>query len=368
MEKAIWNNKEYYAVNIAKDYFLEREARVASSKGFLCPDANCKNRLLRYCHGEQRTFFAHLNKAGCDYSRFDKTITPLIREIKKILFVHFTELGYDVKMDEKIAGKCYLHLLITKDGKKYAIEFGTKNTGNKRISLVEEVCDRAGVSLKWIVVNDNPLHYSEQNMSWLKRHNIWTSENNTLLIINEQGNEISQLRLDLKRYDYKGITLRFGYEEIYQENNQVQGLRLENDHLGIMGFDERYQQWLLCKEQAYKEKILELERRNRPRQLESKQIETPIFVRKPITVEKTKVEIPSEIEKWFYTQEVVEKNKEYVVSTELKKKLRGKYPVYEDGMQWLLCKVCVKAKPIFEFAEKGRYGNLGICKCCSKKQ
>ena len=100
MEKAIWNNKEYYAVNIARDYFLEREARLASSKDFLCPNANCKNRLLRYCHGEKRTFFAHLTKEDCDYSRFDKTITPLIREIKKILFVHFTGLGYDVKMDE----------------------------------------------------------------------------------------------------------------------------------------------------------------------------------------------------------------------------------------------------------------------------
>ena len=367
MEKAIWNNKEYYAVNIARDYFLEREARLASSKDFLCPDANCKNRLLRYCHGEKRTFFAHLNKEDCDYSRFDKTITPLIREIKKILFVHFTGLGYDVKMDENIEGKCYIHLLITKDGRQFAIEFGTKNTGHKRISLVEEVCRNAGVVLKWIVVNDNLLHYSEQDMSWLKRHNIWTSENNTLLIIKEQGNEISQLRLDLKRYDYKGIALSFGYEEIYQESNKIQELRLENGVLGIIGFDERYQQWLLSKENAYKEKILDLERRNRPRQFEPKKIETPVFTRKPIIVEETELEVPSEIEKWFYKQEIVEKPKEYAVSADLKKRLRGSFPVYEDGSQWLLCKVCMKAKPIFEFTEKGRYGNLGFCKYCSKK-
>ena len=67
-----------------------------------------------------------------------------------------------------------------------------------------------------------------------------------------------------------------------------------------------------------------------------------------------------------YKQEIVEKPKEYAVSADLKKRLRGSFPVYEDGTQWLLCKVCMKAKPIFEFTEKGRYGNLGFCKYCSK--
>ena len=83
--------------------------------------------------------------------------------------------------------------------------------------------------------------------------------------------------------------------------------------------------------------------------------------------EETELEVPSEIEKWFYKQEIVEKPKEYAVSADLKKRLRGSFPVYEDGTQWLLCKVCMKAKPIFEFTEKGRYGNLGFCKYCSKK-
>ena len=71
MERAIWNNKEYYAFDIMEDFALETEVRKVSSKELYCPDPCCKKPVLRYCHGDVKdAYFAHLENEECDYGKY----------------------------------------------------------------------------------------------------------------------------------------------------------------------------------------------------------------------------------------------------------------------------------------------------------
>lgn len=67
IEKAIWKGKEIFAFEISQDYNNEKIIRQASGrKELFCPDENCKNRILKYCHGEKKQpYFAHLVNTDC---------------------------------------------------------------------------------------------------------------------------------------------------------------------------------------------------------------------------------------------------------------------------------------------------------------
>ena len=55
MEKALYNGKEILSFEISKNYELEKSIRKASGrKELLCPDENCQNRVLKYCHGDKK--------------------------------------------------------------------------------------------------------------------------------------------------------------------------------------------------------------------------------------------------------------------------------------------------------------------------
>ena len=98
MENSIWNGQLLIASDIAKEYTLEKKVRKASGdKGLRCPDSDCQEPILRYCHGEVKdAYFAHLSNARCDYAKFDKINIQIVRKIKKILYEHFKENGYKV--------------------------------------------------------------------------------------------------------------------------------------------------------------------------------------------------------------------------------------------------------------------------------
>ena len=124
MERAFWNGTLYTATEIACDYKLEKEIRKASGRKELrCPDPECQNPVVRYCHGEiKEAFFAHLNNDLCDYAKFDKENTQIIRKIRHMIFEHFKNKGYKVQAEVKILKHHYTHLFFEMfDGKHYPI-------------------------------------------------------------------------------------------------------------------------------------------------------------------------------------------------------------------------------------------------------
>ena len=74
MENAIWNGESLVAYEVAEDYEVEKQVRMASYRGELrCPDEGCLSPILKYCHGEIREpYFAHRDNAECDYVLFEK--------------------------------------------------------------------------------------------------------------------------------------------------------------------------------------------------------------------------------------------------------------------------------------------------------
>ena len=51
MENAIWKGKQYVAINIAKNYELEKQILEArGNKELRCPDPDCPTPMITYCH------------------------------------------------------------------------------------------------------------------------------------------------------------------------------------------------------------------------------------------------------------------------------------------------------------------------------
>ena len=127
MEKAIYNGELIYANKIALDYETEKAIRKASSKGLLlCPDEWCKNKRLKYCHGEKKdAYFAHVENTFCDYADFDRKNT-YTKDIRIMLYTHFKEAGYDVDIETKLLPHHRAQLVFNKNENPVAVEIGTK--------------------------------------------------------------------------------------------------------------------------------------------------------------------------------------------------------------------------------------------------
>lgn len=95
MERAIWQNNEYYASEIMEDFDLETTIRNVSSRELFCPDPCCKKPLLKYCHGDIKdAYFAHLENDDCDYGNFDGRTSLSVKKVRRVLFEYFKALGY----------------------------------------------------------------------------------------------------------------------------------------------------------------------------------------------------------------------------------------------------------------------------------
>ena len=125
MENAKWNGETQIAVDIAKDFELEKAIRIASKKGDLaCPDVGCPAPILRYCRGESKApYFAHRSNCNCDYAKFDRGNTPLIRSLKRALYDSFVAKGYNVQLEAKFLPHHYTHIcFLLENGDKIAVE------------------------------------------------------------------------------------------------------------------------------------------------------------------------------------------------------------------------------------------------------
>lgn len=95
MEYAIYKGKKISASDVAENYESEKEIRIASANKMLfCPDAECDNRVLRYCHGDEKeAYFAHLNNANCDYANFDRENTKKLHLIRKNYIIFLNKMA-----------------------------------------------------------------------------------------------------------------------------------------------------------------------------------------------------------------------------------------------------------------------------------
>lgn len=169
MENSIWNGQLLIASDIAKEYTLEKKVRKASGdKGLRCPDSDCQEPILRYCHGEVKdAYFAHLSNARCDYAKFDKINIQIVRKIKKILYEHFKENGYKVQLEVKIIDHHYTHLLFElPDGKTIAVEIGTQQLSKNRMDNINEKYKSKGIAVKWIVICDTKKSYRRTTLTF----------------------------------------------------------------------------------------------------------------------------------------------------------------------------------------------------------
>ncbi len=255
MENAIWNGEYIMASKIAKDYEKEKSVRKASGrKELLCPDPECKNKILRYCHGEKKQpYFAHINNQHCDYAVFDSQNTNLTKTIRAILYEQFTSQGYNVKPEIKILPHHYTHLLIELNvNNKIAIEITTQHISANQIDNLTNEYRKLGIPVKWIVIGDATHPVKESETFFIKRYALNESENKDLIVVNWDGKTASQYKTDESEYIYKGREIHSrNYPETYSEIKPIENLTIENEELSFRGFHDRYRDWHDKKTKAF---------------------------------------------------------------------------------------------------------------------
>ncbi len=278
MEHAIWKNEELTAFEVAEDYFYEKKVREASYRGELrCPDPGCRNPILKYCHGEiKEPYFAHRDTTDCDYLEYEKS-SGMFREIRRKLYEHFAELGYSVATEVKVLAHHYTHLLFTwEDGRKTAVELGTKSTNVKEVEALNAEYEGDGIEVVWLVV-DEPTHSVAENHTYfLKRFCLNESSDNSLIVLGYDGNRVTQYKEDPNRYYENERELNFReYPRMLIKEAHRSELCFEEGRLTTRGFTEQFAAYVEARRQhalgMFEEEIQEEEEEEERRAAERRE-------------------------------------------------------------------------------------------------
>lgn len=378
MENAIWNGKVYIASEIAASYELEKNIRKASGrKELLCPDPDCPSPVLRYCHGEIKcAFFAHLDNCTCDYAEFDRENTQLMRQVKRTLYDSFISRGFDVQMEVKLLPRHYTHLLFTLPGeRKIAVELGTQRTTANRIDYLSEQYAGIGIETKWIVMSDAHTPVKEKDTYFMKRYLLNESKRKDILILNWDGTEITQYIVDPNEYSYKGCRILLeNYPEIYSESGTLQDLTFDAGELTIAHFHERYHAWLIEKENAFKERIAQIEREDKQKEKRMQALRAQ-FER----LERERKARDAASHRGFYAQDsrVASARATETAPMTYEARRESILPLMEHqtelaldatGARWLRCEKCGAVETVDFFQEYGGPNRVrGICYKCYKR-
>ncbi|MFR1436360.1 MAG: competence protein CoiA family protein [Acutalibacteraceae bacterium] len=369
MERATWNGKEIMAMEVAENYELEKEVREASGrKELLCPDSECEQRVLRYCHGDiKEAYFAHLNNEDCDYAQFDKINTSTLKAIRKRLYTHFKSVGYDVKLEVKILDHHYTHLLfVFPTSEKIAVELGTQRTSANQIRFLTEKYKQKNVQVKWIVIGDIKRPVRENHVFFLKRYLLNESVNKDLIVINSDCSEAVQYKVDPNQYIYNGQPLHSeNYPDVYHEFSSIDFLTFEGNELSFKGFQQRFSKWLKTKRTAFEKKVENFRKAEKTRAEHEHKIQEQKRPESLISpVQQTTVGQVSLPKKSPLTKTLEERKQEILPHID-----QQQYVVKDsDGVRWVKCKTCEKIAPEEEFVGYGGTGelNLGTCRQCSR--
>lgn len=378
MEFALWNGEKISASEVSAEYSYEKQVRDVSSKELLCPDPNCANPILRYCHGDKKdAYFAHICNEDCDYGDYDRDTPSQIKLVCKRLYTHLASLGYNVQMEVKVLKHHYTHILITTDNnERVAIEFGNQRTSEKRIERITQEYKDEGISVHWIIVDKLDVPDGEDRVYCLKRYILNESPNRDLIIIEPETYKVGQYKIDEKRYWAAGREIySANYPKTYTVESTLDDIVIENNELTLPGyiasyntwFEKKNKQFLKKKEQLEKEAAEERKRQaERLEEIRQKQKEerakrgqtftyTPY---KPITLapvfQPPKPEIKAQLSYEERKAEVIrlfEQNLSEIVDS--------------TGVRWFKCNTCqiIKEDPEFVYYK----GLTGLCRECSRK-
>lgn len=285
MEKVIWKSENIYASAVKESYELEKLIREASAKGeLLCPDINCENPVLKYCHGnKRRPYFAHRYISLCDYDRYDRNNSESINNVKYLIFNQLTQKGVKIDIDKKVFEHQYAHLVVFGDDGYLAVELASDSVTSRKINRLSDQYKANGVSVQFLVIGNDVLLEDESDSNFIRRFSLNETFNNNLLVINEEGTEIYQYRLDSFKYTYCGAQLS-NYQSIYYEKADFEELAFEDGILTICGFGDRYNSWFDEKQRRYKEFIVPRKTETTKPQ-ETKAHKTDVIYEKLVTLE-----------------------------------------------------------------------------------
>lgn len=350
MENALWNEKLLMASDIATNYQLEKKVRIASGhKELRCPDSECKDPILRYCHGEKKdAFFAHLNNQCCDYADFDRTDKQVIKKIRKAVYEHFKDKGYQVQLEVKILEHHYTHLLFKMPDKSMvAVEIGTQQITAKYMDKLSEEYLKKGVAVKWIVIADAEMTVNEEHTYFLKRYLLNESINKDLIIISWDASKVSQQKVDINRYEYFGEDIVYSkYPKNYKEVALLNELVFEKNELTLPGFTARYESWIEKKQEYFEKKMIQLEH-------DSLCPVTPTYDSSPTRSAEPNLDNAQRKEEILYLieqQEVQARD--------------------SRGERWVRCEKCGVIDVVANFVSYGGKGriNLGTCNNCRRSK
>lgn len=278
MEKAIWNGKEIFAFDTAVDYETEKAVRRASSNGELrCPDENCEHRVLKYCHGDKKNaYFAHLHNSNCEYEKYDNETEDCVKNIKIALFKHFCDLGYNVKMDQKIIEHYYSHIVIyQKNGIPYPIHIITKFSGFKKIMDIYDEFKNRGIITNWIVVDANfgEGFYAENELNFAKRFSLNEGNDDVLITIDLLGRQVAQYRMDDNSYVFDGrYCLTSDYPGVFQKLGTVNELVFRNGVISINEFDDDFNEYVSLKKAKFDETVDKIKKEKEAKRIREEKI------------------------------------------------------------------------------------------------
>lgn len=379
MENAQWNGQLLIAYEIAKDYPLEKEIRKASGhKELHCPDPECKNPILRYCHGEKKdAFFAHLNNEHCDYADFDRQNTQIMRSVRRTIYEQFKNKGFQVYPEVKILDHHYTHLFINMgEGNKIAVEIGTQRITANRIDTLTDAYRKKGIAVKWIVIDNTDTNVRESQTYFLKRYLFNESKNKDLLVVAWNGKEVAQYKVDRNQYKYNGrIITSINYLETYIEHAPIEELTIDGEELTLAGYNERYENWLLRKRSAFEKRIIQLDKENKRRMEEFQRQEKEIREQQLLLrnyQQKSSVVNPSvplnpvnRVSAKHATPSMTYNQCEEEIISLIEQQDK---PVRDSmGRRWIKCEKCgcIGKEDIFISYGGENHVNLGICYNCS---
>lgn len=385
MENALWNGKLINASDVSYNYSFEKEVRKASGhKELRCPDPECQNSTLRYCHGEIKdAFFAHLNNEKCDYSLFDRENTQISRTIRRAIYDSFKKKGYQVNQEVKVLDHHYSHLLfILNNGEQVALEFGTSQTSANRVDSLTAEYKKKNIEVKWVVIGNKDTPIRESHTFFLNRYLLNESVRRDLVVIDSNGQEIAQSKVDPNKYIYNGETFHsVNYLDTYTEYSKLEDLTFEEKELTIPGFHERYNSWLSRKQLAFNKKIARMKDDYEKRARESYLISI-----KPKAELRTKdmqsigqppsmdISLTSRTDTISKLQAANDQSESFI---DYEKRRSSILPLINQqneqvrdklGYRWVRCETCGAIETEDKFVTYGglNHINLGICYNCNK--
>ena len=357
MENALWEGKRLVACEVAENYEIEKEIRMASYRGELrCPDKGCLSPILKYCHGEIRApYFAHRDNAECDYVLFEKN-AGVFHGLRVLLYEHFKACDYPVNMEVKVLEHHYSHLFFEwENGRKTALEIGTKATNINDVENLQKEYEEEGIQVVWLVADQPGKVITEEHTYFVKRFCLNESAKRDLIVVGYDGKHVTHYREDSNSYMIDGQEIvSENYPKIFTYQALVSDLYFEEGELTTRGFEEEYNAFIEEKQQAFDIYKVQVEDAKEALQ---RQYET---LRKRKEVEDIRMRVTEATGKDYESRK--ESILQYIDQQER--------PVLDAlGERWIRCEFCGEVKEVAEFVSFGGRGrvNLGRCQGCKDK-